>query len=499
MHRHSSTAMSRVRTYARSLALPGTLTDSPDTCHISNFTFIHLTIYIVALAIAIALPLSGHVLGMLNFFVQFKQHVDSAIHSIFFTSPSQPQAQQHQPQPPPDIRQSDLSTSPSPDTPDTPACDSSRPRHARNNHSQTPPPVPPVTMDDPNSRPLALDTVSVASWSYSPLNLRHLKQPVPNDLPPQCDPSVFTFEDAFEDLLAVSQGRPLPDIKDRYNQRQLLRQMFSNGEPTWFWLRRLESQGLLRRPTRDELYRPRNFGLLEDDDDAGGAEWGLTRSGWSDWSRLHEELDRKAAEVWSRAASSEKAQNGQPHGNSFFDEVHQVFKQLEDSFHGRNRPHKEDHEGPHQKSLPDHFDDLFSSLSSSFAEGHKTWDAFVKSITESTTKTDNKPVSTDITPVAASLPPRTSEEKVYDNGIKEVVTRDEKVNSFGYLTTTVTKKTYDKNGNEIGTETHFTMRPADRTHKVDAGGSSDANVIERADTDADDQQAQDKKSGWFWK
>ncbi|KAL7806954.1 hypothetical protein V8C26DRAFT_415538 [Trichoderma gracile] len=429
---------------------------------------------------------------MLNVFVQFKQHVDSAIHSLFSPSSQPQEAQQHQPQqPPPDIRQSDLSTSPSPDTP---VCDSSHQRHARNNHiTRKLPPVSLVTMDKSESRPLALDTVSVASWSYSPLNLRHLKQPVPNDLPPQCDPSVFTFEDAFEDLLAVSQGRPLPDIKDRYNQRQLLRQMFSKGEPTWFWLRRLESQGLLRRPTRDELYRPRSFGLLDDDDDDDDA----SRAGWSDWARLHEELDRKAAEVWSRAASNEKSSNGQSHGTGFFDEVHQVFKQLEDSFHGRDRPHKDNHQGPHQKSLPDHFDDLFSSLSSSFAEGHKTWDAFVKSITESTTRTDNKPVTPDST--VASLPPSTSEEKVYDNGIKEVVTRDEKVNSFGYLTTTVTKKTYDKNGNEIGTETHFTMRPADRTHKADVGGSNEANVIERADTDADDQQTQDKKSGWFWK
>ncbi|KAL6864324.1 hypothetical protein J3F83DRAFT_160577 [Trichoderma novae-zelandiae] len=431
---------------------------------------------------------------LLNVFIQFKQHVDSAIHSLLASGRPQSQSQ-HQPQPPPDIllRQSDLSTSPSPDTP---VCDSSHHRHTRNSHPQTSPPFSAVTMDSPDSRPLALDTVSVASWSYSPLNLRHLKQPVPNDLPPQCDSSVFTFEDAFEDLLAVSQGRPLPDIKSRYNQRQLLRQMFSNGEPTWFWLRRLESQGLLRRPTRDELYRRPNFGLLEDDDD-DGADWGLSRSGWSDWSRLHEELDRKAAEVWSRAAASEKSQDGQSHGNGFFDEVHQVFKQLEDSFHGRNRPRKEDHDGQHQKSLPDHFDDLFSSLSSSVAEGHKTWDAFVKSITDSSHKADNRPVSSDS--AAASLPPSTSEEKVYDNGIKEVVTRDEKVNSFGYLTTTVTKKTYDKNGNEIGTETHFTMRPADRTHRIDAGGSSDASVIERADTDSDDQQTQDKKSGWFWK
>lgn len=80
-----------------------------------------------------------------------------------------------------------------------------------------------------------------------------------------------------------------------------------------------------------------------------------------------------------------------------------------------------------------------------------------------------------------------------------MVTRDEKVNSFGYLTTTITKKTYDRNGNEIGTETHFTMRPADTTQNVRALDNNDVNVIERADADTDNQQAQDKKSGWFWK
>ncbi|KAH6603440.1 hypothetical protein Trco_008215 [Trichoderma cornu-damae] len=333
------------------------------------------------------------------------------------------------------------------------------------------------------SHRLALDTVSVASWSYSPANLRHLRQPVPNDLPPQCDSTVFTFEDAFEDLLAVSQGQPLPDIKSKYSQRQLLRQMFSNGEPTWFWLRRLESQGLLRRPTRDELYRPRNFGLSEDRDYPESLP-----SSWNDWSRLHEELDRTAAKVWKGVASGEKP-DGQADGNSFFDEVQQTCRRLEDSIYGPNKSHQEDHDGQHRSRLPDHFDDLFSSLRSSFAEGHKTWDAFVGSMT------DNKPAPADGS--ASAPPPSSSEEKVYANGNREVVTRDDRVNSLGYLTTTVTKKTYDKNGREIGTETHFTMRPADKAQNVGARGNADASVIERAD--ADDQQAQDNKSGWFWK
>ncbi|KAL7918345.1 hypothetical protein ACQKWADRAFT_304393 [Trichoderma austrokoningii] len=398
--------------------------------------------------------------SLTDVFVRFKQHVDSAVasglHALF-----QPL---HQPE-------SELSSTVK--SADTPTSDAS---------SQPALSSAPVTMANSESHassPSALDTVSVASWSYSPANLRHLQQPVPNDLPAHCDSTVFTFEDAFEDLLTVSQGRPLPDIKARYNQRQLLRQMFSHGEPTWFWLRRLESQGLLRRPTRDELYRPRNFGLLGDHDEPA-----FTEPNWNDWSKMHEELDRKAAQVWG--VTSREEDNGQPKTHGFFDDVHQTFKQLEDSFYGRNGPHQE---SQHQKRLPDHFDDLFSSLSSSFAEGYKTWDTFVKSITD-----HHKPASSE---GSASQPPSSTEEKVYENGNREVVTRDEKVNSFGYLTTTITKKTYDKNGNEIGTQTHFTMRPAERTQNAGLKETSDENVIERAD--ADDQQAQDKKSGWFWK
>lgn len=435
---------------------------------------------------ALGMPRDGDS-SLTNAFIRFKQHVDTAVASGFhalFARSSQPL---HQP-PSPDIhRQPESELSSTVKSADTLASDS-----ASDNSSQ-PAPLDPVTVTMANTEshaasapPPALDTISVASWSYSPANLRHLQQPVPNDLPAQCDSTIFTFEDAFEDLLTVSQGRPLPDIKSRYNQRQLLRQMFSHGEPTWFWLRRLESQGLLRRPTRDELYRPRNFGLLEDH-----VEPAFTEPNWNDWSKLHEELDRNAAEVWKGVTDREE-DDSQPKSHSFFDDVHQTFKQLEDSFYGRNGSHQEDHSSQHQKHFPDHFDDLFSSLSSTFAEGHKTWDTFVKSIT------DHKPVSSD---TSASQPPRSTEEKVYDNGNREVVTKDEKVNSFGYLTTTITKKTYDRNGNEIGTETHFTMRPAEKTQNARVLENNDANVIERADADADadDQQVQDKKSGWFWK
>ncbi|RYP56413.1 hypothetical protein DL771_011894 [Monosporascus sp. 5C6A] len=82
------------------------------------------------------------------------------------------------------------------------------------------------------------DLDGVYNWAvhspYSPLNLQHLRQPVPRDTlhyfhisftfppwssspsssSPSSDPQ-FTFRDAFEDLLFVSAGYPLPDLNGR--------------------------------------------------------------------------------------------------------------------------------------------------------------------------------------------------------------------------------------------------------------------------------------------
>ncbi|KAI0005692.1 hypothetical protein F4779DRAFT_42922 [Xylariaceae sp. FL0662B] len=56
----------------------------------------------------------------------------------------------------------------------------------------------------------------VYAWAlsspYSPLHLQHLPQPRPRDAPAN-DPCRFTFRDAFEDLLTVNSGLPLPDIQ----------------------------------------------------------------------------------------------------------------------------------------------------------------------------------------------------------------------------------------------------------------------------------------------
>ncbi|RSL97440.1 hypothetical protein CEP52_010885 [Fusarium oligoseptatum] len=285
----------------------------------------------------------------------------------------------------------------------------------------------------PNERSMA----SVALSSYSPLALRDMPQPRPSDAPSNLDASIFTFEDAFEDLLAVSQGQPLPDITTRYEQRKLLRSMFPSGEPAWFWMRRLRSQGLL--------------------EDTGPSQW--MKSANHNWEQFHRELDRRAANVW-RAAMGEEEQ--------------------QDRFHGHN-PLLEDSEQHRQRRRePDNFDEFFNSVQSSFSEAQSTWDSFVKSITEGH---------------PSSLDRGQQSDKPADDE-KRVVTKDEYVDRFGYLHSKTTVKTLDEEGNEIGSETHYTVRPAEKDGKnaepneqAKDGEGSGIKTEGRVET----------KAGWFWK
>ncbi|KAH7231161.1 hypothetical protein BKA59DRAFT_518429 [Fusarium tricinctum] len=86
--------------------------------------------------------------------------------------------------------------------------------------------------------------------------LPDMSQPKANDTPPDLDTSIFTFEDASEDIIAASHGQQLPDHNSRYEQRKLLRFMFPNGKPGSFWFRRLRSRGHLEEPGSTKLIKP---------------------------------------------------------------------------------------------------------------------------------------------------------------------------------------------------------------------------------------------------
>jgi hypothetical protein len=314
---------------------------------------------------------------------------------------------------------------------------------------------------------------AIAYSSYSPLALRDIPPPKPNDAPSDLDTSIFTFEDAFEDLLAVSQGQPLPDIRSRYEQRKLLRSMFPTGEPAYFWLRRLRSQGLLEESTPTRLMKS-----ITD----------------KNWERFHQELDRSAQAVWRAALGEDEDEDS----SSFHGHVDQNRRDVvmgsrrrnekrfdsdqdDHTHHDTELLRDELHEGRNSRREAEHFDDLFSAIQSSFANGQSAWDSFVKFINDD--------------PAAPLSKEHRQLQKPADDE-KQVVTKDEYVDRFGYLHTKTLVKTLDDNGNEVGSHSHYTVRPAPKDNET--GRIEEQGKVER-EPDLKVNGSLETNKGWFWK
>ncbi|KAI3320486.1 hypothetical protein HD806DRAFT_234866 [Xylariaceae sp. AK1471] len=74
----------------------------------------------------------------------------------------------------------------------------------------------------------------VYTWAiqspYSPLNLQHLRQPVPQGVHPSWE-GHFTFRDAFEDLLVAGSGSPLPSLSEHTRRKTWESNPFSAWGP----------------------------------------------------------------------------------------------------------------------------------------------------------------------------------------------------------------------------------------------------------------------------
>lgn len=93
--------------------------------------------------------------------------------------------------------------------------------------------------------------------SYSPYNLRHLPKPVPAGVSPK-DAGLFDFGDAFEDLLAVSSGQDLMNLRERADRKRSLLDSFPLGESPSHWVKSLLSKKLLPEP----LPKQHHFGII---------------------------------------------------------------------------------------------------------------------------------------------------------------------------------------------------------------------------------------------
>lgn len=232
-------------------------------------------------------------------------------------------------------------------------------------------------------------------WSpYNPTKLRDLPQPVPKDLPRGAEP-ILTFEDAFEDLLAVSQGHPLPDIHQKLSQRRLLNQVFPRGEPPMFWMRRLDSQGLVPWLNRDD-HETREKADLQRQPPKPKPE---------DWERLRSELAQRREETWNaEPRDATRAENmlglndllklsvellrSNPELEKHMKGMAQSV--LEDVFGRDQSPRREansrdehhDSEQPKaaDRKYPATFDELFEHVQSFQYGGSSPWEAFTKSL-----------------------------------------------------------------------------------------------------------------------
>ncbi|KAI0468380.1 hypothetical protein F4859DRAFT_213149 [Xylaria cf. heliscus] len=135
----------------------------------------------------------------------------------------------------------------------------------------------------------------VHTWSihspYSPLNLQHLPQPIPRDIPRICEAG-FTFRDAFEDLLVAGSGQSLPSIPELVWKKRSEAFPFQedHGIHVTRWVGGLAAFGLwdayfrmdpgtTGRMRRGEGDVERQLYFRE-----GGSAWGMKRDGaWGSW------------------------------------------------------------------------------------------------------------------------------------------------------------------------------------------------------------------------
>lgn len=364
-----------------------------------------------------------------NFFIRFKNHVDatfsSGVTAITGSAASEPASTSKQP-PTSGSSKTDFNPQKSP-----------QPSSSREYTGTM------DTIGDGLLNPEAIMS-HVAISDYSPMTLRILPQPVPNDIKPHMDRSVMGFEDAFEDLLAVSSGHPLPDISAVYKQRKYLNDRFLAGEPLFLFLRRLRAKGLLYTPSPERY--PQN-----------------DRRAMLDW--LHQETERRVEDDWGPASDLEKHPDP--------DDISDLMKQTAKTWAWKWKEEDETREkilkAWKQGREPESEGDLIDAIESRFGGGHSTWDTFMKSFNQ-------------------DFPDKKTQSSKSSDKEDDTVQKKEYVDRFGLRHTSVTKKIFDEDGNQIGTHVSHNVRTA----------NEDDEGKDLQPTEGEENGHKPRKIGWFW-
>ncbi|KAH8910087.1 hypothetical protein BR93DRAFT_458342 [Coniochaeta sp. PMI_546] len=316
---------------------------------------------------------------------------------------------------------------------------------------------------------------------YSPIRLaeRMPRQPRPRDIHSDMDPQMFTYVDAFEDLLAEAAGVPTMDLRARYNMNKMLRKSWPFGESPYSWARRLESQGLVKAFLPEYRYLQPQRPITE--------------------QRAEQVQDGQTpvrGDIWQgHSADARREQEQRPAEDGFFGEIEKVVKALNQvlddttsTFYGAGKRQEEHAQEPQTET------DLYHAVQSAFNEGQRSLAAFFKSLAEGI---EPRPRS-GMHPEADVPDGETIED---EDGMKTVKSTREYVDEYGNKHVSTEIRRTSKDGSMVSTETHYSVRPASDAERPSTETSprhQDEYKNEEWEV-KDEKRDGDKHSGWFWK
>jgi hypothetical protein len=314
---------------------------------------------------------------------------------------------------------------------------------------------------------------------YSPLMLATQPwNPRPRGMDPDMDSSLFTWVDAFEDLLAESSGMPMMDLRTRYNLNRVNRQKwpeFGGLLTLDSWLQRLNSRGL------PLLERDVFFGttkLME-----SKPTYAIGRPELPNGQRDDNAADQELGKP--RGSGAEQEQQTGSDG-TFFGELDKILKVLnkvlDDNLTPQDSRRRTEHDNNTTRE-PETETDLYNAIQTAFNEA-RSLSTFLKTLSEGGFAS---PVTKAITNDAVT--------KTHDDvSDKTEVSKEEFVDDYGNLhTKTITQRT-SADGTRTMREETYSVRPAPRDKKPD---SQDSKPVDTTITNDGDDGS--KGAGWFWK
>lgn len=302
--------------------------------------------------------------------------------------------------------------------------------------------------------------------------------PRPRGMDPDMDPSLFTWVDAFEDLLAESSGMPMMDIRTRYNQNRVLRQKWPEMggiQGLVPWLQRLRSQGLSLLE-RDVFFGTTKLMESKPTYTTGRPE---LSAGQHDANAADQEPEKP------RGSGAEQERQTESDG-SFFGELDKVLKVLNKVLDDNLTPQDSRRRTEHDNNTaqePETETELYNAIQTAFNEA-RSLSTFLKTLSEGGFAS----------PVRKATTNDHSSNPHEDESDKTEVSKAEFVDDNGNLhTKTITLRT-SADGTRTTREETYSVRPAPKDKKPNNQNSKPVDTT--ITNDGDDGS---KGAGWFWK